>query len=128
MLRPPLPITRAMSIESTLERVSAIRQAITDPAALVASRGAITGGTEAPAGSSPSFATALSRAGAAVAPASATTLATGAAGLGAGYGIAGSAYPLPGAEGVAGSAPLSSGSGPGARIVAIAEGQLGQAE
>jgi hypothetical protein len=128
MLRPPLPITRAMSIESTLERVGAIRQAIADPAALVASRGAITGGTEAPAGSSPSFAAALSRAGVAVAGAPATTPATGATGLGAGYGVAGSTYPSPGVEGLAGSSPVSGGSGPGARIVATAEGQLGQAE
>ena len=38
-----------MSIEATLERVSAIRQALADPAAMVGAAGKLTGGTEAPA-------------------------------------------------------------------------------
>jgi hypothetical protein len=121
-----------MSIETTLERVSAIRQAITDPAVLMASRGAITGGTEAPAvapgAAQSAFAGALSRAGVAVPGAPAGTPGAGAAGLSYGYGVAGSGYPLQGAEGIAGSSALSSGSGPGSRIVAIAESQIGQAE
>jgi hypothetical protein len=37
-----------MSIEATLERVTAIRQALADPATLVGSNGVSTGGTEAP--------------------------------------------------------------------------------
>jgi hypothetical protein len=41
-----------MSIEATLARVTAIRQALADPAALIGSGGALTGGTEAPSASS----------------------------------------------------------------------------
>jgi hypothetical protein len=121
-----------MSIETALERVSAIRQAIVDPAVLVASRGAITGGTEAPAqaqaGAQSAFAAALSRAGAAVPGAAAGTLAAGSTGVPYGYGVAGSGYSPQRAEGVAGVAAPGSASGPGARIVAIAESQIGQAE
>ena len=43
-----LPITGAMTLEATLERVSAIRQALADPAALIGSGGALTGGTKGP--------------------------------------------------------------------------------
>ena len=90
-----------MSIESTLEQVSAIRQVLLDPAILIGGPStAQTGGTEAPAtdGASTSsdessFAAALAR-----------------------------------ASGVAGVSPASSAEGPGARIVAIAETQLGQTE
>src|ERR1700691_374198 len=46
---PPLPITRAMSIESTLAQVSAIRQALANPATLISSSAVLSGGTEAPA-------------------------------------------------------------------------------
>jgi hypothetical protein len=96
-----LPNTRVMSIESTLEQVSAIRQALLDPAILIGrSSTALTGGTEAPAAGEAStssgessFATALAR-----------------------------------ASGMAGVAPASSAEGPGARIVAIAETQIGQTE
>jgi hypothetical protein len=91
-----------MSIESTLQQVSAIRQALSDPAILIGGPStALTGGTEAPAageasassGESSSFAAALAR-----------------------------------ATGVAGVAPASSAEGAGATIVAIAETQLGQTE
>lgn len=90
-----------MTIESTLERVGAIRQAIADPATLIGSKGAPTGGTEAPSTAAPggsSFAAALSQA-------------SGAAG----------------AQGIAGSSILPGG-GLGGRIVAAAESQLGQSE
>ncbi len=90
-----------MSIESTLEQVSAIRQALLDPAMLIGGPStARTGGTEAPAtgeastpGGESSFAAALAR-----------------------------------ASGVAGVSPASSPEGAGARIVAVAETQLGQTE
>ncbi len=91
-----------MSIESTLAQVSAIRQALTDPAVLIGSRTVLNGGTEAPsaggtsaAGGEPSFAQALQLASSSQA------------------------------------APVSlsaSGEGFGNRIVAIAESQLGQTE
>ena len=151
-----------MTLEATLERVSAIRQALADPAALVGSGGGVTGGTEAPGTSSASggasFASALEQAsggyeGAAAegAPAPASSAAatalldgsgtaalSGAPGLTSAAGLTGtaglsSAYPLQSLEGVAGSSALSptyaadEGS-PGSRIVAIAEGQLGQTE
>jgi hypothetical protein len=90
-----------MSIQSTLEQISAIRQALLDPAMLISSSNvALTGGTQAPAtgeASTPSdessFAAALAQ-----------------------------------ASGVVGAAPASAAEGTGARIVAIAEAQLGQTE
>jgi CHAP domain len=90
-----------MSIESTLEQVSAIRQVLLDPAILIGGPStAQTGGTEAPArgeastsNDESSFAAALAR-----------------------------------ASGTAGVLPAASAEGPGARIVAIAETQLGQTE
>jgi len=125
-----------MSIEATLARVSAIKQALADPAMLVGSRGVSTGGTEGPAtpgAGAQSFASALAQASeegstatqAQGQPTSTTTLAS---------------YPMPGSTGLSASAlspsaisPLASvqgvgGESPGARIVAIAESQLGQAE
>jgi hypothetical protein len=154
-----------MTLEATLERVSAIRQALADPAALVGSGGGVTGGTQAPGASGASggasFASALEQAsggyeGAAAegAPAPASSAAAsalldgsgtaalsgtpGAPGLTSAAGLTGtaglsSAYPLQSLEGVAGTSALSptyaadEGS-PGSRIVAIAEGQLGQTE
>ncbi len=124
-----------MSIEATLERVSAIRQALADPAAMIGSAGNLTGGTEAPtattatgAGSgASSFASALEQA---TAGASATG-STG-AGLSSAAYLSPSYSSLQSADGVVGSPGLSSvdteGSSPGARIVAIAESQLGQTE
>jgi hypothetical protein len=131
-----------MSIEGTLARVSAIKLALADPAAMVGAGGVPTGGTEAPAANTPatsgSFASALAQAseeGSTAAqaqgqPASTTTLAS---------------YPMPGSTGLSASAlsaselsppgisPLASAQGvggesPGARMVAVAESQLGQTE
>jgi CHAP domain len=109
-----------MSIEATLERVSAIRQALADPSAMIGSAANLTGGTEAPAatttGSSAaagsSFASALEQAAAGYASPSSSPQSAG---------------------GVVGASALSPVDGesqdsPGARIVAIAESQLGQAE
>jgi CHAP domain len=115
-----------MSIEATLARVGAIRQALEDPASMIG-RGAVgTGGTEAPSaaattaasGGETSFASALQQA------TSASATATPAA-MAAGY-----SYPLTGLDGVAGSTALSSGAGSstGSQIVAVAESQLGQTE
>jgi hypothetical protein len=68
-LNPPLhlPITWAMSLEATLERVSAIRQALADPAAYAGT--GVSGGTQVPtetsaagAAGTTSFAAALERA------------------------------------------------------------------
>jgi hypothetical protein len=163
-----------MSIEATLERVSAIRQALADPAAMVGAAGKLTGGSEAPAAATttaatttaassgaPSFASALEQANAsytspteegsattagALAQSAAPTSALldgSATGLSAtalsGAGLSDTAYvgpsysSLSSASGVVGSAGISpiyaeSADSPGARIVAIAESQLGQAE
>jgi hypothetical protein len=142
-----------MSIDSTLAHVDAIRRAMSNPAALLGSRGAITGGTEAPdsgaaeapsstgniAAGSGSFAAALSQAsiGAAATPASvAAVLAGSSAAMGAGRGSvggllgAGSSYPyaLQGLQGIATPGALSLGGGAGQRLVAVAESQLGQSE
>jgi hypothetical protein len=141
-----------MSIEATLARVSAIKQALADPAAMVGAGGVPAGGAEAPAASAPatpgSFASALAQASeegstatqAQGQPASTTTLAS---------------YPMPGSTGLPASelpaselpasalspsalsmsaiSPLASAQGvggesPGARMVAVAESQLGQTE
>jgi hypothetical protein len=150
-----------MSIESTLEQVSAIRQALTDPAILIGgSSTALTGGTEAPAtgqastgGTESSFAAALEQASAGYQSSSAVAAnelgdpeASGIAALPSTVGLTGTsglvspsmlatpgttlAYPNQpqGIDGVVGSSPVSSAEGAGARIVAIAETQLGQTE
>jgi CHAP domain len=118
-----------MSIEATLLRVGAIRQALADPATMIG-RGVGTGGTEAPAtsatavaasgGGEASFASALQQASATSAPVTTT-----AASMSTGY-----SYPLASLSGVVGSAGLTStpGTGTGAQLVAIAESQLGQSE
>ncbi len=113
-----------MSIEATLARVSAIRQALADPAMLVGSGGVSTGGSEAPsapaAGAPSSFASALAQASS---PQSAAQEPPGAAASA----LADSPTALAGAPALS---PLEAAgqSSPGARIVAIAESQLGQAE
>jgi hypothetical protein len=132
-----------MSIESTLDRIGAIRQALADPSSLMGSGGAITGGTEAPSSagaptsSTPtSFAQALSQASAGEAGAaggsalasptgSTATLAPTYATLSSGAG-----YPsaLQGLEGIAGVSQPGTSTSPGSRIVAIAESQIGQSE
>jgi hypothetical protein len=164
-----------MTLEATVQRVSAIRQELTDPAVLVGSGSALTGGAEAPASSAASagggsaFASALKRASGGYenaapegpsASASAAALLDGAnastaAGLSSAVGLSSppalgspsgstsapavsgvgaldTAY-LQNADGVVGSSALagvgsSAQDTPGARIVAIAESQLGQTE
>jgi hypothetical protein len=158
-----------MTLEATLERVSAIRQALADPSTLIGSGGSVTGGTEGPAGSATgesTFASALEKAAAgyesptegATATTASTTLEdpsatallgasavgdpTGAsdttgvsdtADVGATTGLASGYSSLQDLNGVAGSSAISPVDGaeessPGARIVAIAESQLGQTE
>jgi hypothetical protein len=97
-----------MSIQATVDRVEAIRQALANPAAMISAKNPLTGGAEAPASAtsspaSPQFADALTAASASYQP----------------------------AQGVAGgltNSYTSLSSGPGSRIVAAAESQLGQSE
>jgi hypothetical protein len=126
---------QAMPIEAALARIAAIRQAMADPSRLVGA-GGVTGGTQAPSNaanalaassSSPSFASALARAGAYTPAASGVALDA----AGTTPGVAGSVGPAGsyGLTGVSGVSPLpTSDAGAGGQIVAIAEGQLGQAE
>jgi CHAP domain-containing protein len=137
-----------MSIESTLERVSAIRQALADPATMLKGSAALAGGTEAPStpaagAAGPSFASALKQASSGYEATAETPSASTAAAL-AGDATAASApgltgnvapsasYPLESLDGVAGSPalyPLGANQGPsGSPMVAIAESQLGQTE
>jgi hypothetical protein len=124
-----------MSIEATLERVSAIRQALADPAAMIGSAGSLTGGTEAPTAATAtatgsgasSFASALEQASAGYTSPSEESSATTAGALTDSYSS------LSSASGVVGSSGLSpiyaeGQDSRGARIVAIAESQLGQTE
>ena len=115
-----------MSIETTLARVSAIKQALADPAALVGSA-AVTGGTAAPSQAGEgTFAAALTAASANAAPlASAADAGTGT--IDGMSGIA-STYPY-GLSGVGSlSTSATGGGGAGEQIVRIAEGQIGQSE
>ena len=124
-----------MSLEATLQRVSAIRQALADPASVVRTGGIVTGGAEAPAaagGTAPTGATAPTG----------ETAPTGAPAAGessfASVLQRASAQSTPfgspsAPDGVAGAPGLyptafGSASSPGARLVAVAESQLGQAE
>jgi CHAP domain len=119
-----------MSIEATLARVSVIRQELADPALMIGSRAALTGGTEAPAASGgSSFATALEQAGEQTQASSAAMLAdpnAADAGLNSAAAVM-SPFSLAGLNGVAGSG-LASPPGSSNPIVAIAESQLGQSE
>jgi CHAP domain len=156
-----------MSLEATVQRISAIRQELANPGALVGSS-EVTGGTEAPSASATatsgesSFASALQQASAGyqvpageASPATDAALledsnSSAAADLGSAAGLTGytgtagtaavsgtpslsSYYQPQSLDGVAGSISLS-GIGasdeqsPGARIVAVAESQLGQTE
>lgn len=117
-----------MTIDATLARIDAIRQAIADPAQLVGSSVGATGGVQAPAsgeGAPPpqAFAAALARASDGLAAGAGTS--EGPPGVGVSYpygyqplGLAGSVAP----------AGMQGAGGPGARIVAAAESQIGQAE
>jgi hypothetical protein len=118
------------TIEATLARVTAIRQALADPATMIGSGGALTGGTEAPSSSSAAASTGSSFA-AALEQATGSS-ATGSAGLTNAADIT-PTYGLQSLNGVAGSTGLpatdaESADSPGARIVAIAESQIGQTE
>ena len=107
-----------MSIETTLARVDAIRQAIADPATLVGPPNA-TGGTEAPAAAPGSgFAAALAQAGAAE-----TGQLTGA---GAATGVLSPVSSYATTPGLAG--PQTGQGGNGERVLAAAETQVGQSE
>jgi hypothetical protein len=138
-----------MTLEATLERVSAIRQALADPATLVGSGGTAAGGTEAPASSAEatgsSFASALEQAngsyeGAAAegSSSSSTSVPTAALLDAPAAGLTGAAdlrspYSPQSLEGIVGTSALAPTSAPdegspGARIVVIAESQLGQTE
>jgi hypothetical protein len=124
----PLPIIRsAMSVESALQRVAALEQALSNPASLLAV--ARTGGTAAPAALSEtapepsgvsggsSFADALQSASAAhEGPAAPTGPAAS-----TGPALAAGVSPAPGPLGGLGASA-------GTRVVAIAESQIGQAE
>jgi hypothetical protein len=153
------------TIEATLARVTAIRQALADPATMIGSGGVMTGGTEAPSSSSAtaastgsSFAAALEQASGGYgasgesSPATATEAAledanpstaalladSSATGLTGTTGLTNAAditptYGLQSLNGVVGSSGLSATDtdytdSPGARIVAIAESQIGQTE
>lgn len=118
-----------MSIEATLARVSAIRQALADPAAVVGS--GVTGGTEAPSTGSASSGEAAGETFAqALQQASGGYETQGASAAQASDDTSGLYYDAAqGIDGLSGTADVSSSSEtPGARIVAIAESQLGQAE
>ncbi len=133
-LNPPdgLPITRVMSIATTLERVNEIRQALVDPGALVSR----TGGAEAPDASSPagegSFASALRQAGegagATGSPGASTGSPTEAASASSADGVVGLDYQPTGVEGVGGLYSGGLGGAGGNRVVAVAESQLGETE
>ncbi len=116
-----------MSIETTLARVSAIKQALADPAALIGSTAA-TGGTAAPSQAGEgTFAQALSAASTNAAGATTASAASNQAGALSGVSSY-EAYPysLNGVGSI--SSPTVGGGGEGEQIVRIAESQLGQSE
>jgi len=115
-----------VSIETTLARVSAIKQALADPAALIGSS-AVTGGTAAPSRAGEgAFAQALSQASASATP-TASAASTGTEADGGLNGLTGT-YPY-GLSGVGSVSSVAAGSGGvGEQIVRIAESQLGQTE
>jgi CHAP domain len=128
-----------MSLDSTIQRVAALHNALSDPALLVQSSVSAanaqfsqTGGTAAPTGST-TFAQALEAAGAAPAYGGATGALPSGGTTGA-LPSGGATGGLPSVGGIAGasqSMPLGGSYGPqtpGQRIVAIAETQVGQAE
>jgi CHAP domain len=110
-----------MSIETTLARVESIRQALADPATLIASPTGATGGTEAPAASGSGFAAALAEAGASE---------TGAAALSGAGSAAGVISPVSSYATTPGLGALATGEGGGGgeRMLAAAESQIGQSE
>jgi hypothetical protein len=119
-----------MSLEATLARVSAIRQALADPSALLASGTGVSGGTQAPssAGATPTGLTGSAPTGESSFAAALEQASGGAEGA---SGVTGAgAQSVGGLTGVSALSPTSlSGEGSaGSRIVAVAESQLGQTE
>ena len=110
-----LPITRGMSIETTLTRVESIRRALADPASLVGSGAGATGGTEAPAASGSGFAAALAEAGA---PENSAAALTG----------AGTLSPVSSYAATPGLGGITGAGGSGGRVLGAAESQIGQSE
>ena len=122
-----------MSLQATLEQVSAIRHALADPAALIGAGGAPAGGVQAPSEASgasageSSFAAKLQQASAGYESPSVSGV------IGSPASSALEAAGSPSVSGVIGSPALSplEATGedtPGQRIVAIAESQIGQTE
>src|SRR5262249_55984137 len=108
-----------MSIETTLSRVDAIRQALADPAQLVGKGGVgATGGTQTPSGPG---AAPFPAAPAPASPPEARPAPRPA------YGVALSAVPT-GAYGTSSLTGLGSGAGGGGRVLSAAESQIGQSE
>ncbi len=111
-----------MSIETTLARVDAIRQALADPAKLVGSGAGVTGGTEAPPPAPGSgFAAALAQAGAAE---TGTGTPAEAGSTAAALSPVSSYATTPGPA----SLPTTGTGGAGGRVLAAAESQVGQSE
>jgi CHAP domain-containing protein len=129
-----------MSVESTLAQVSAIRQALANPAVLIGSSAALSGGTEAPAADGTtgtdeesSFANALAQASNSYQSTVAPPAALAEAGTYSPTGIAGTtglgySSQLQSTDGIIGSALGVPSESASARLVAIAESQLGQTE
>jgi CHAP domain-containing protein len=103
-----------MTLEATLAHVSALRQALADPAALIGTNGSLTGGAEAP--------TTSVQPGGSEAPGT-----TGTATSGSEASFASTLAQASATNGVLPTQAAAAGS-PGARIVQVAESQLGQSE
>jgi hypothetical protein len=106
---PLLPITGAMSLEVTLARVSAIRQALADPAELIDSSGGLSGGTQAPSGGEGPGATGGSGS------ASAASASSGGASFASALEQASGGYQTPASQAVASQTPGSQ--APGSQMV-----------
>ncbi len=130
-----------MSVESTLAQVSAIRQALANPATLISSSAALSGGAEAPSAGAEesSFADALAQASGNYQSNAAPTTTVGEPGTYGAAGLTGTSdlagttglgysSQLQSADGIVGSSLGAQGESAGARIVAVAESQLGQTE
>ncbi len=120
-----------MSIETTLARVDALRQALADPASMVSAAAQATGGTEAPAAAPDSgFAAALAEAGAAETGQPLSEAGSGAGALSAEAGAAtGVLSPVSSYTPSSGLGSLQTATGTGGeRVLAAAESQVGQSE
>jgi hypothetical protein len=127
-----LPITGAMSIDTALQRVAAINQAASNPASLVGSASALSGGTAAPAAASSStagessFASALQSASSSYAPSGSPATGTAAYPGTATTSQSGITSAITGLQGTLPASAQSGGAGEA--IVRAAESQVGQAE